>query len=365
MIKNYIKVALRNLKNNKNHSLINITGLSIALACSLLIFLYISHQLSYDRFHKNSNRIYRAVKELESSSHGSAITPNPLGPALKENFPEIENTVRICGGGSGKKTVSISENHFLEDNFFLIDSSFLDVFSFPLLKGDPQTALRDPWSVVITEQAAQKYFGNKEPLGKTLVYENKYNFLVTGILKDLPDNSHFKSDIFASIKCADDLYWDGFLNDWTQSSVHNYILLKKGVNPQEFEKKLTNYLKNRLTSTSNGGNAAPIKIHLQPLTRIHLHSHYFAELEKNSDVRFVYFYSLIGIIILLIACFNFMNISTASASSRYIEVGMRKVIGANRKQLIGQFLSESIILSFMSLIIALLIAQLFLPLFSH
>jgi putative ABC transport system permease protein len=362
---NYIKIALRNLKKNKNHSIVNITGLSIALACSLLIFLYISHQLSYDRFHKNSNRIYRAVKVLESSSHYSAITPNPLGPSLKKNFPEIKNAVRICGGGSNKKTVSVNENHFLEDNFFLIDSSFWDVFSFPLLKGDPQTALNDPWSVVITEKAAQKYFSNKDPLGKTLIYENKYNFQVTGILKDIPDNSHFKSDIFASIKCADDLYWDGFLNDWTQSSFHNYILLKKGVNPQEFEKKLTPYLKNRLNSTSNKGYAAQTKIYLQPLTRIHLHSHYFAELEKNSDVRFVYFYSFIGIIILIIACFNFMNISTARASTRTTEVGMRKVIGANRKQLIGQFLSESIVLSLISLIIALLLAQVFLPLFSH
>jgi len=360
MIKNYLKIALRNLKNNKSHSLINITGLSIALACSILIFLYISHHLSFDQFHENSDRIYRALKELGSSHRLSAITPNPLGPALKENFPEIQNAARICGGGSKRKTVSFQQNHFFEDNFFLVDPTFWEVFSFPLIKGNPDTALQEPWSVVITEKAAQKYFGDEDPLGKTLIYENKHNFQVTGVIANIPKNSHFRSDFFASIKCADDLYWPGFLDDWTQSSIHNYFLLKKGVIPKKFQNKLNPFVKKGLNSTPGQSYAVQTKIHLQPLTRIHLHSHYFAELENNSDIRMVYFYFLIGVIILAIACFNFMNISTARASTRTTEVGMRKVIGANRKQLIGQFLSESMFLSFISLMAAFLLAQLFL-----
>jgi len=365
MIKNYLKIALRNLKKNKNHSLINITGLSIALACSILIFLSISHHLSFDRFHENSHRIYRALKELDSSHRFSAITPNPLGPALKENFPEIQNAARICGGGSKRKTVSFKQSHFLEDDFFLVDPSFLEVFSFPLIKGDSDTALKDPWSVVITENAAQKYFGDKDPLGQVLTYENKHDFQVTGVLKNIPENSHFRSDFFASIKCADDLHWPGFLEDWTQSSVHNYILLKKGVNLKEFQDKVTSFVKKRLNSASSENYGAQTEMYLQPLTRIHLHSHYFAELEKNSDIKMVYFYSLIGIIILAIACFNFMNISTARASTRFTEVGVRKVIGADRKQLIGQFLSESIVLAFISLLAALLLVQIFLAPFSR
>lgn len=365
MIKNYIKIALRNLKNNKNYSLVNITGLAIALACCVLIILYIDHELSYDRFHKNSNRIYRAVKDIRASANRSAITPNPLGPSLKENFPEVENMVRVYGGGPDNKTVSVGDKSFFEKNFYFTDPSFFDVFSFPLLKGNIETALSDPWSVVITEQASHKYFGDEKALGKTLLYENEHAFQVTGILEDIPDNSHFKSNFFASINCTPYLYRGDFLEDWTQSSVHTYVLLKTGTDSKKFENKIGAYLKTELTLQYEEGYSDETKISLQPLIRIHLHSHYFAEFEKNSDIRVVYFYSLIGVLILLIAGVNFMNITTARASTRTTEVGMRKVIGAERSQLIGQFLSESVILSFVSLCVALALAQLYIPWFGN
>ena len=364
MFKNYLKIAVRNIKRHKGYSFINVAGLAVGMACCILIFLYVNHEVSFDRFHKNASRIFRATKEYKffgKLTH-SAITPNPLGAALRESFPEVESAVRICS--KEKKLVSREDKSFFEDDFFLVDPSFFDVFTFPLLKGHPEMILSDPWSVVISEKAAEKYFGNEDPIGQTLTYEKKYEFKITGVLENIPENSHFRSDFFASMGCADDLHWEGFLEDWTQSSVYTYILLRNGYHSEEFEKKLTALLENQLASRTSGAFSDE-KIHLQPITRIHLHSNLSAELEENSDIRIIYFYSLIAAIILLIACVNFMNISTARASTRYKEVGMRKVIGAQRWQLIRQFLSESVMLSFLALPIAVIIVQLFLPYFRN
>jgi putative ABC transport system permease protein len=367
MLKNSLNIAIRNLRKNRNHSLVNITGLALGMACAILIGLYVKHELSYDRFHNNADRIFRAVKTEISSGKPmrSAISPNPLGPSLRAAFPEVAGTVRISSGGPDEKAVGYGEKSFFEEAFFLTDPSFFQVFTFPLLKGDPRTALSDPWSVVITQRAAEKYFGDEDPLGKQLTYENTHVFTVTGVIENIPENSHFHSDFFASMGCADDLYWDGFLDDWTQSSVHTYILLRDPEDRRPLEGKITAHLGERLRSSGGEERRTEVSISLQPLTPIHLGPHMGFALGKNGDVKFLTFYTLIGIIILLVACVNFMNISTARASTRTKEVGMRKVIGAGRPQLIRQFLLESVVLSIAALPAAALLAMLFLPSFGR
>lgn len=365
LFKNYLKTAVRNIKKQKLYSFVNLAGLSIGMACCLIFYLYINHELSYDRFFKNADRIYR-IKNVYS--HGdrithTVITPNPLGDYIKERLPEIESAVRIGSGGGRKILLSYDDKSFYEDNFLLTDGTFFEVFSFQLVSGDPKSALSMPFSMVISEQAADKYFGDEDPLGKTITYENKHDFKITGIIENLPENCHFQSDFFASMSSADKIYWDGFLEDWTQWSLHTYLLLKEDCNIKELERKLTLMTNNQRILLSEESIFKNIRHYLQPVTSIHLHSNLVGEFEKNSDIRYIYFYSLIAVIILMTACINFMNLSTAKSTTRFAEVGMRKVIGAHRIQLIRQFLTESVIFSFICLPAVLILVQLLLPFF--
>ncbi len=365
MFKNYLKITFRNLRKNKIYSLINVSGLAIGIACCILILLYVQYELSYDRYHKNSDRIYRVVEELNFGGKKShlAITPAPFGPAMATDFEEVVHAVRLLSSKSigGKVLVNYQENIFYEEKWFYADSNVLEIFSFPLVKGNPKTALKEPLSILITEKTAKKYFGDEDPLEKILAVVDKYkknDFKITGILKNIPQNSHFTFDFLASFSTIEKHY-NFNLPNWFNHMYYTYLLLDKGCNPRDLEGKFPDFI-----GKYTGPARDALKPHLQPLSSIHLHSHLEGEIEPNSDIVYVYVFSAIAFFILLIACINFMNLSTARSAPRAKEVGIRKVLGAYHVQLIKQFLGESILLSFIAFPIAVVLVELLLPAFS-
>ena len=374
MLKSYFVIAFRNIRRNKVYSFLNMGGLAVGMASFILISLFIRYQLSYDRYHENASRIYRVATESRLHETTTALTANPMAPELVREFPEIAHAVRIDHVNQ-KVLVGYEHKYFKEERFCLSDPYVFKVFSFSLIKGNPDSALKEKYSVVISETISKKYFGDNDPVGKILNFENKLDFQVTGVMKDIPLNSHFRCDFLASFACADEVYWKGYSEDKTQKSLHTYILLREGASASELEKKLPAFVARFLAPVLE--EYAPMKdkipgglenikftLFLQPLTRIHLHSNLFAELSPNYDIRYIYIFSAIGIFILLIACINFMNLSTAYSSKRSKEVGLRKVLGAQRTQLIKQFIAESMLMSFISLFLALIIVQFLLPVFN-
>ncbi len=329
----------------------------MGIGCALLIALHVVDELSYENFHEKADRIYRVVME------GYIGSSAPLAPALKQNLPEIEETVLIDNfTRRSKKLFSTSEKRIYEERFILAEPSILRVFSFSLLRGDPETALNNPNSIVLTETTAKKYFGEDDPLGKTLTLENTWDFIITGILEDIPENTHLKFDLVApfSFLAREDLYGNQLYQHWGKANFVTYFLLSKGVsfNKIELEEKI-----NRIKDES-GGKRYNRLYSIQSLGDIHLGSNLRAEFEANSSTKSVMFYAAIGVIILLIACINSMNLSTARSVKRAREVGIRKVVGANRSQLIMQFFGESLILSLISLVLAFFLVGLFLPSFN-
>jgi putative ABC transport system permease protein len=363
MFKNYLKTAVRNLLKYKIYSVINILGLAVGFACCILILLYVIDEISYDRYHTKVDRIYRLV--TERSAGGSvtqwAVSPSAHAPSLLNAFPEIQAAVRFY---KTQPLLRHGEHHFAEKRFFFADSSVLDVFTFPLLQGNPQTALRQPFSVLLTEQMAKKYFGEENPMGKIITYENKYDFKVTGILKDPPANSHFHFDFLASFVSLREvlqyLLGERALNDWVASMHYTYLLLADGAVPSALEKRLPDYVKQYMDED----DAAVTRLLLQPLRNIHLRSHLNGEIEANGDVAYVYIFLAVAALVLFISCSNFMNLAIARSVNRTKEVGVRKVVGAARRQLIAQFLGEATLYSFIALLFALLLVELLLPLFN-
>jgi putative ABC transport system permease protein len=368
MFKNYLKIALRNLGKYRIYSLINIVGLSIGIACCLLILMHITDELSYDKYHKNAERIYRVTYELDN--HGkttyTAQTPAPLGPALLKEYPEIKDCVRFF---RSDVLLNRGEKRFFEALHFA-DESIFDIFTFPFLKGNADTALEEPNSIVLTEESAEKYFGDDDPINKILTVNSNRDFIVTGVLKKIPRNSHFRFDFLVPIEAYFQID-PGRREDWGYIYYYNYLLVREGFSPGDFEKKLPPFVMKYI-----GGNFRDLfgenidqvpslyKFHLQPLLRIHLHSNLEDEMEPNGNITYVYIFSTIALFILFIACINFMNLSTGRASSRAKEVGIRKVVGARRAELIKQFLGESFLLSFISLLLAVVLVELFLPVFN-
>jgi len=362
LLKNYLKITLRNIQKNKGYSLLNISGLAVGIACTVLILVWVKHELSYDRFHKKADRIYRVV--VSSSDDGIPTNANgsfAVGPALKKDFPEIQETVLIRKfGQNDKRYVGYRDKKFYEPRFFFAEPTILTVFNFPLVKGDPATALDEPNSVVITEEMASKYFGNDNPIGK-VIETDLYNdgelmlFRVSGIVRDVPHNSHLHFDFLASYDSQKDISenFSGFYQHFT------YILLDGPASAAALDDKLLNFLHRHWTEDPW------YTLHLQPLSDIHLHSRLRAEIEPNGNILYVYLFTAIAVFVLLIACINFMNLSTACAVKRAKEVGIRKVVGARKNQLINQFLGESLLLSLISGLTAILLIILFLPLFNR
>ncbi|MBD3414279.1 MAG: FtsX-like permease family protein [Candidatus Aminicenantes bacterium] len=357
MLKNYLRIAFRNLKRHKLYSFINISGLGIGLACCLLIFIYVKHELSYDRFHENSKRIYRAVVgEFQNGKWAYSVgTPEPLGAALEQELPEVEQSVRFFHPSWIEKwSVSHKNRSFYEEQVFFTDPSFFEVFSFPLIQGNSDSVLDEPHSIVISQKAAQKYFGSDNPIGKVLMIDHHIETQVTGVTEDVPPNSHFRFDFLVSF---DAMPYQWILNNWRTQNCYTYLLLQREYSQTELEPKLSQFLKKHFGPMEN------VKFDFQPLTDIHLHSRDFRQdmASHIGDISSVYTFSAIAVFILIIACINFVNLTTARSINRAKEVGMRKVIGAQRMQLIRQFFGESVLFSLMALLLAVVLALSLIP----
>ena len=371
MLKNYIKVAFRNLRKNKGYSFINITGLAVGIACCIAILLYVKNELSYDKFNKNADQIYRVHLEarINNNEINSATSPSPLGLTLKHDFPEVSAYTRIRNFGF--PVLRYKDKAFSEEKFYCADSTFFKVFTVKFLEGNPQKALTQPNSVIITEAMAKKFFGNEEPMGKILNADHKRDWVVTGVVNSFPKNSHFRFDFLGSIAT----YADSRNPFWLSNNYYTYIVLRKGTYINEFQNKLQNdvlqYIGPQLIKTAGISLEQLKKNHdsynffLQPLTSIHLHSHLDYEIEANSNISYVYIFSAIAIAILLIACINFVNLATARSEKRAKEVGIRKTLGSNKAQLIRQFIAEALIMSMLAVFLAIIIVEVFLPFFNN
>ncbi len=362
MFKNYLKIAFRNIKRHKGYSFINIAGLSVGLTCCILILLYVKYELSYDKYHENADNIYRVVMKQPGNVYmGNEwfnVGPGGLKSTLMEEYPEVVYSTRAK---RNEGDIYYNNSLFEERTIFFIDPGFLKIFSFPLISGDPETVVKDPFSMLITQRIAKKYFGNEDPVGKIINVDKNYDFKVTGILKNCPKNSHFRFDILASFNSLYSIIRGGknFIETWNRgNSVWNtYIQLTENYNARDLESKFPAMVKKYRGENSKG------EFHLQPLISIHLHSNINGEIEANGDIRYIYLFSAIAFFIMLIACLNYMNLATARAASRFKEIGIRKVIGAGRRQLIRQFLGESMIFTIAALLISLILVSLLLPSF--
>lgn len=362
MIKNYLKIAFRNLWRHRGFSFINILGLAVGMTAFFLIFLYVSLELSYDSFHKKAERIYRVVCDIKTPTE--VLKAN--GPAwavpshLKLDFPEIESFVRLSNASLLVRKGTI---RFQEENALFADSSFFKVFDFKLIKGDALTALTNQLSVVFTETAARKYFGNSNPIGQTLLLTgDAIPAKVTGIMKDIPENSHIKADMLVSMTTLTQRFNPGIDDQWGNYGASAYLLLKPGTNAKALEKKFSAFMER-----NNGREAREHKMYatlfLEPLTDIYLHS--TRDGKKIGNINNVYIFSIIGIFILLIACINFINLTTARSVERAKEVGIRKVVGAAKRQLSRQFIGESVIVCLLAFLVSVLLSVIMLPLFNQ
>ncbi|WP_441000837.1 ABC transporter permease [Fodinibius sp. SL11] len=359
MVKNYLKVALRNLGKRKGFTIINVLGLAIGIASCMLIAVYVLHELSYDHFHEKSDRIYRVTQTTETSSknEAGATTPFPVGPALQNDFSgQIETTVRFFDMQEEVRTIQNTEtgDSYRVNHFYVVDSTFFDVFSADLVRGNPQTALDDPMSAVITEKQARRFFGDENPIGKQLTFKGVADFTVTGVMKALPETSHFQVDMLVSFNSLPELYGSRtFMERWFWNPCWTYILLKEGVAPQELEAQFPSFVDKNYANREEGET---ITLRLQALTDIHLYSNLDQEMEANGSIFYVYLFTAVAVLILVIAGINFMNLSTARSTERAREIGMRKVLGAQRGQLFGQFVGESMLMTGLGFVTALFLA---------
>jgi putative ABC transport system permease protein len=368
MIRNYIKTAYRSLKKNKGFTVLNVLGLSVGLATCLLIVFYVVDELSYDRYNVNANRIYRITEQVKfNGNEGSyAASEAPLMGNIK-NLQGIEKYARMLPTESlfispRKYFIKKGNDDIQENNIIFAESNIFDVFTLPMIEGTPSNALTEPHSVVITESTAKKYFNKTDVVGQTLTLNDTGIYKITGVLKDIPAQSHFNYNVFVSFSSIP----ESKVNSWGFAGMHNYIMLKPGTNVKALQTEIT---KIEIESSyspklwNTGSNY--LRVVLTPLLDIHLHSNSQYELSKGGSIEYVYIFSVIAIFILLIACVNFMNLSTARSANRAKEVGVRKVLGSARKYLIAQFLTESFLVTLFSTIIALILVWLLLPLFNQ
>lgn len=368
MFKNYLKVAFRNLYRQRIYSLINILGLAIGLACSFLIILYIYHEVSFDKFHKDYENLYRIANKGQISGDflNVAVSSTATLPALLSEYPEVENGSRITP--TAEMFISFEDRKFYEDDFFYVDSTFAEVFTFPFLFGDPLTALNEVNSLVLSKSTSEKYFGDENPIGKVVKINGVDNYTIKGVILDPPKNSHIQfNGLISYATLYERAGREAIDQNWGSLSQYTYVKLTPSLNRDEFEEKLGLLTFTKMKDLMGDNlDTSNIKIlpYLQPISKIHLHSNLMAEASDNNDINNIYVFAAIAIFILLIACINFMNLSTARSAKRAKEVGMRKVHGAERNQLIFQFLSESILISLIALIIAVVLVELAVPSFN-
>ncbi len=365
MFKNYFKIALRNIKNQKLYNAINICGLSTGLSCFILIFFYVFNELNHDRFNNNAARIYKVAAIRNSGTYMGtnrySVMPPALAPAMMEEFPEVESAVRL--DDESAVLIKTDKNAFLENGWVWADKQIFDIFTFPLIQGDKNEVLSSPFSVVISEKTAKKYFGNRNPVGEIINYRNQHDFRITGIFRNIPEDSHIKGDFFAQFETLAKLGRD--LNKWTNNSYHTFFLLKEGADQRQLEAKYPALKKSKFGPVESWREKQKDKWFNQKFTDIHLKSGTMYDFGRSGDIQNVYIFSIIGGFILIIACVNYINLSSARAVKRAREVGLRKVVGALRSQLMVQFLGESLFFTLLSLVFAIGLVYLLLPGFNQ
>ncbi len=360
MLKNYLKTAIRHFSRQKGFTFINMFGLTVGLACCIVIFLYVTDEMSFDKYHENIDRIYRVAGRSESPNliSSSATVSAPVAQVLSDNFPQVEKVAKIIRVSGG--LVEKGEKKFYENTRIFADPELFEILTIPFLKGNAQTSLNRPYTLVLSDRMAKKYFGNEEPLGQTLLI-NSRDYEVTGIVADPPQNTHFKYDCFISMKTLEGRYP---FDRWFLANFHVYLKLQPHVDTADLEEPLAGmaamYAPKELMRSDESTT-----YFLQPVADIHLFSHLRNETEPSMNPLYLYILSAIGIFVLLIACMNFINLSTARSTKRAKEVGVRKVIGANRSQLVRQFLSESLVIIMLALILAVFLVSLLFPLVNN
>ena len=371
MLQNYLKISIRNLLRNKTYSAINIFGLALGLAISMLSILYVKDEWAYDQFNAKIDRIYRINSELTQAGRtiGLATAPTPFAETLKRDFPEIEESARL--GKYGSQMVKSEKLAIREQKILYADSTVFDVFTLPMFAGNPKKALTDPQSVVISESMARKYFGTVDALNQTLIFDNNDVRRVTGVMRDIPPQSHFQADFLLPLYTTR----DAKVNKWANHIFNTYVVLKPGSLPENVDSKfeklvqlymdgaLRQYFNTTLAETRKQGNN--FSYSLIPLSKIHLYSDKEVELSPNGSIQYFYIFLLIGLFILLIAVFNFINLTTARSAKRAREVGVRKVMGSDRSVLIFQFLSESMLTTFVAFLVGILLLYSLLPIFNE
>lgn len=362
MLYNYFKSAFRNIYKNKLQSFISVFGLTVGIGVSVIIALFVQDEFSYDNYHENADRIYRVANNWKSGDNTTpwARTSTPLAPALEEEYAEIAEAVRVRKNPR-TDLLAYNEDKFYENSLYFADADVFKVFSFGLEIGNLETVLQDKYSIVLTRKMAEKYFGNENPVGKVLKYNNAYDLKVTGILKEVPGNSHFHFDFLADFETAKEVLGEQRTANWFWFDIQTYILVNEGTDTQALETMLGELMGSKLPES----DASKFNYFLQPITDIHLNSSLRDELEANSNESTSYILITTAVFIMLMACINFINLTTANFTRRSMEIGIRKVFGAHRAQLIKQYLFEAVLLTFGSFILALGLTALTLPSFNQ
>ena len=362
MIKNYLKIALRTLLKNKAFGFINITGLAIGISTCILITLYVLDELNYDRFHEKAERIYRVTEmlHLPKEDRPQAVTSPPMAPWLQTNFAEIQKTVRL---GGSSRLITYKDVKLYDTQILYADSAFFDIFTFPMINGNPQKALTQPYSIVLTENAVKKYFGDEEPMGKIMNFSDTLALTVTGVIKNIPSNSHLQFDVLLSRTTIAEMNNHQPEDNWFNNGLYTYILLPENYNYKELEAKIRPVLEKQMAEEKKRSGLSYDFV-FQPLGDIHLKSTIPYDIGPNGNIKYVYTFSIVAGLILFIACANYINLSTARSLKRAKEVGMRKAIGAQRQQLMAQLIGESLLVTSIAFLLALAVINVTLPSFN-
>ncbi|MBK5278582.1 MAG: ABC transporter permease [Bacteroidia bacterium] len=362
MIRNYFKIAIRSLNRNKAFTLINVLGLVIGISFSTMLYTYVRHELSYDSFHQKSHRTFRILtldRSIPDDIRTYGETVPPLGPELVNTFPEVAEMVRLHRF-VGQVVIEIGETQYSERNWFTADANFFNVFDFDFIEGDKSTALSQPRSVVLPERMAKKYFGDEKPLGKTINFLDLGLVTVTGLIKDIPSNSHLQFDLlFSDLQPGE--WWNTYLTNWQRFGAYTYVVLKDGKSIADVESKMPAFMKKNW-----GPDAEFQETIFQPIQDIYLHSSdvQFGVEAEHGQLSYVYIFSSMAVFLLLIAAINYINLTTSKASSRSKEIGIRKVAGAFKSQLIFQFLTEAFLITLVSMLLAIVMMDLSFPYFN-
>ncbi len=359
MLSSYFKIAWRNIVGNPLFSAINIIGLSIGLACCIMITMFVRYEVSYDKHWANADRIYRVTRDFLGNNLQLAAVAPPIAPLLKQDFAEVEDVTRILA--TGGITLSRGDIRIREERMVIADPNLFEFFNLEFVSGDPASALARPTDIVMTERAVERYFGDEDPIGRTLNLMDQADVTVTAVIRDLPDNTHMQFEIVGSIAAIPLMMGPDELDSWGSNNYYTYVRLPAGYDPADLEAKFLDFLIRHWSENAESSSF----LSLQPLTDIHLTSDRDGEWRANGSITTVYTFSAVAFFVLLIACVNFMNLTTARSSQRAREVGIRKVVGAHRKQLITQFMGESILLTAIAMLLAVVIVELSITAFSN